>query len=133
MLRSLKNVVTRFLLLVFFMNRFPPQPQSIPLGSFEFFRKFAEIFTSQGALPISTTLVADLPPVSRTLAAKLPWYQQHQRNICHQYQRHRQQIFRPVLLVVLIPMANLPQVSTTPAAYLSPVSTTPVANCNRNK
>jgi hypothetical protein len=31
--------------------------------------KFAEIFASQGAPPVSTTPVANLPPVSRTLAA----------------------------------------------------------------
>jgi hypothetical protein len=39
----------------------------IALGSF--FRKFAEIFTSQGAPLVSTTPVENLPPVSMTLAA----------------------------------------------------------------
>jgi hypothetical protein len=34
----------------------------MPLGPFEFFRKFAEIFAAQGAPP-----VANLPPVSTTL------------------------------------------------------------------
>ncbi len=33
---------------------------------FEFFRKFAEIFASQGVPPVSTTKVANLPPVSIT-------------------------------------------------------------------
>jgi hypothetical protein len=38
----------------------------------------------------------------------------------HQYQRHRWQIFPPVSLVLLKPVANLP-----------PESTTPTANCHR--
>jgi hypothetical protein len=32
-----------FLLLVFFINQFPPSPQSIPLRPFRIFRKFAKI------------------------------------------------------------------------------------------
>jgi hypothetical protein len=51
------------LLLVFFMNQFPPRPRAFHLDRFEFFRKFAEIFGSQGAPPVSTTPVANLPPV----------------------------------------------------------------------
>ncbi len=46
----------------------------------------------------------------------------------HRYQR---QIFTPFLLALLIPVANLPPVSTIPAANLPPVSTTPAANCHR--
>ncbi len=61
-----------FLRLVFFMNQFRPHPRVFRLDRFEFFRKFAEIFASQGAPPVSTTPVANLPPVSMTLAAKLP-------------------------------------------------------------
>ncbi len=49
----------------------------------------------------------------------------------HRYQRHRWQIFPPFSLALLIPVANLPPVSTIPAANLPPVSTTPVANCHR--
>jgi hypothetical protein len=49
-----------FLLLVFFLNQFPPAP-FIP---FQFFRKFAEIVESQDAPPVSMTPVAHLPPVS---------------------------------------------------------------------
>jgi hypothetical protein len=48
-----------FLLLVFFHESVSPQPQNIPLGLFQIFRKFAEIFTSQGAPPVSTTLMAN--------------------------------------------------------------------------
>jgi hypothetical protein len=33
----------------FFMNQFPPSPRESHLDRFEFFRKFAEIFASQGA------------------------------------------------------------------------------------
>jgi hypothetical protein len=46
--------------------------------------------------------------------------QQHWRQNCRWYQRHRWQIFPPFSLVLFIPTANLP-----------PVSTTPVANCHR--
>ncbi len=57
-------------------------------------------------------------------------YQQHQRQNCHWYQRHQQQILPPGSLVLLIPVANLPPVSTTPAANLLLVSMTPVAICH---
>ena len=39
-----------------------------------------------------------------------------QVQVHHRYQRHRQQIFPPVPLVLLIPLANLPLVSTILAA-----------------
>ncbi len=59
-----KGTVSRdFLLLVFFMNQFPPSPRVSHQDRFEFFRKFAEIFASQGAQPVSTKPVANLPPV----------------------------------------------------------------------
>ncbi len=85
-----------FLPLAFFMNQFPPSPRVLHLDRFKFFRKFAEIFASQGAPPVSTTPVANfsslfasvvdtggkfatgvndaggkLPPVSTTPAANL--------------------------------------------------------------
>ncbi len=59
------------MLLVFFMNQFPPSPRVFHLDHFKFFRKFAEIFASQGAPPVSTTLVANLPPVSTTPVANI--------------------------------------------------------------
>jgi hypothetical protein len=46
------------------MNQFPPSPRVFRKGLFEFFRKFAEIFASQGA-----PSAANLPPVSTTPAA----------------------------------------------------------------
>jgi hypothetical protein len=66
---SFKGTVSRdFLLLVFIMNQFLPHPRVFHLDRFEFFRKFAEIFASQGAPPVSTTPVANFPPVSATPA-----------------------------------------------------------------
>jgi hypothetical protein len=65
------------------MNQFHTSPR-------EFFQKFAEIFASQGAPMVSTTLVANLPPVSATPAG-LP-------------------------LVSTTPAEDLPLVSLTPAA-----------------
>jgi hypothetical protein len=47
-----------FLLQVFFHESPFPKPLKIMLGSFRIFRKFAEIFASQGAPPVSTTPVA---------------------------------------------------------------------------
>jgi hypothetical protein len=41
------------------MRAVSPKPLSIPLGPFEFFRKFAEIFAAQGAPPVSLTPVAN--------------------------------------------------------------------------
>ncbi len=43
----------------FFHESASPQAQTIPLGPFRIFQKFAEIFASQGALPVSTTTVAN--------------------------------------------------------------------------
>jgi hypothetical protein len=89
----LKVTVSRdLLLLVFFMNQFPPSPRVSHWDGFKFFQKFAESFASQG-----------LPPVSTTPAANF-----------HRYQRHRREILPPVSRVSLIPVANLPPVSTTP-------------------
>jgi hypothetical protein len=42
------------------MNQFPPSPRVFHLDRFEFFRKFAEIFASQGAPPASLTPVAGI-------------------------------------------------------------------------
>jgi hypothetical protein len=59
-----KGTVSRdFLLLVFFMNQFPPSPRVFHLDRFEFFRKFAEIFASQGAPPVSATPVANFSTI----------------------------------------------------------------------
>jgi hypothetical protein len=51
----LRDSVTRVFAPGFLHESVSPQPQSIPLRLFRIFRKFAEIFASQGAPPISTT------------------------------------------------------------------------------
>jgi hypothetical protein len=76
------------------MNQFPPSPRVSHLDRLKFFRKFAEIFASQGAPPVSMTPLANLLPVSLVLltpVTNLP-------------------------PVTTIPAANLPPVSTTPAS-----------------
>jgi hypothetical protein len=109
------------------------KPLIITLGSFRIFRKFAEIFASQGAPPVSTTSVANLLSVSITPVANCCRSQRHRRQICHRYQRHWRQILPPVPLVLLTPVANLPlPVSTIPVSNLPLVSLTPVANNGNN-
>ena len=52
----LKGTVSRdFLLLVFFMNQFPPRSRVFHLDHFEFFRKFAEIFANECLSAVTTT------------------------------------------------------------------------------
>jgi hypothetical protein len=87
-----------FLLLVFFMNQFPPSPRVSHWDRFECFRKFAEIFASKGAPPVSTTPVANFATslasvvdVSTTPTAKFPPVSTTPVAICHRYQRHRWQ------------------------------------------
>jgi hypothetical protein len=41
------------------MNQFPPSPRVSPEDRFKFFRKFVEIFTGQGAPPVSRTPTGD--------------------------------------------------------------------------
>jgi hypothetical protein len=134
-LSKFKGTVSRdFLLLVFFMNQFPPSPRVFHLDPFEFFRNFAEIFASQG-LKVHHRYQRHRRQIchrcQRHRRQNCCWYQRHRWQICHGYQRHRWQIFPPFSLALLIPVANLPPVSTIPAVNLPPVSTTPVANCHR--
>ena len=129
----IKGTVSRdFLLLVFFMNQFTPSSRVFHLDRFEFFRKFAEIFASQGAPPVSTTPVENLPPVSTTPAAKLP-----------PVSTTPVANFFPIFACVVDTggkfatgvndtSGKLPPVSATPAANLPPVLLTPVANNGNN-
>ncbi len=57
---GLKGTVSRdFLLLVFFINKFPPAPE-YPIRTVSIFlQKFVEIFASQGAPQVSTTMAAN--------------------------------------------------------------------------
>ncbi len=73
-----KGTVSRdLLLLVFLMNQFPPSHRVLHQDRFEFFRKFAEIFASQGAPPVSTICHR---------------CQRYRRQICHRCQQRRWQI-----------------------------------------
>jgi hypothetical protein len=45
------------------MNQFPLSPRIFHLDRFECLRKFPEIFTSQGAPPVSRTLVANFSTI----------------------------------------------------------------------
>ena len=59
-----KGTVSRdFLLLVFFVNQFPPSPRVFHLDHFKFFQKFAEKFASQGAPLVSATPVANFSTI----------------------------------------------------------------------
>jgi hypothetical protein len=89
------------------MIQFPPSPRVFYLDRLEFFRKFAEIFPSQGAPPVSTTPVANFPPESATPVANFSTIfasvvetggkfatgvNENQRQIYHLCQRRRWQI-----------------------------------------
>ncbi len=84
------------------MNQFTPHPRVFRLDRFKFFRKFAEIFASQGAPPVSTTPVTNLPPISATPAANFYTIfasvvdQRHRRQICHRCRWHRWQIMATI-------------------------------------
>ncbi len=96
-LDKLKGTVSRvFLLLVFFMNQFPPAPEypiRIVSDFFENLRRYSQVKVHHG----------------------YQWhrwqngrqYQWHWLQIFHCYQRHQRQILPPVSLVLLIPVANL--------------------------
>jgi hypothetical protein len=82
------------------MNQFPPSPRVFHLDRFEFFRKFAQIFGSQGAPPVSTTPVANFSTIFASV------------------------VDTGVKFATGVNYAGgkLPRVSTTPAAKLPPVS-----------
>jgi hypothetical protein len=74
--RRFKGTVSRdVLLLVFFMNQFPPSPNSIPLRPFQFCSKISRDIRKSRCTTgindngVSRTPAAKLPPVSTTLAA----------------------------------------------------------------
>jgi hypothetical protein len=56
---SYRDSATRFFASSFFHQSVSPNPLSIPLGPFQIFTKFTEIFAAQGALPVSLTTVAN--------------------------------------------------------------------------
>jgi hypothetical protein len=61
----------------FFHELSPPKPLKITLGSLRLFRKFAEVFASQGAPTVSMTPVANLPLVST-----MPTIASEEANLC---------------------------------------------------
>ena len=60
------------------------------LDRFEFFRKFAEIFASQGAPPVSTTPVANFSTIFASVVDTGGKFATR-RQICRRYQRHHWQ------------------------------------------
>ncbi len=115
----------------FFYESDSPHPQIIPLGPFRIFSKIrGDIRKSWCTTGINDTggkFATGVNDTGGNIAAGI----NDTGGICHRYQRHRRQILPPVSLVLLIPVANLPPVSTIPVANLPPVSTTPVAICHR--
>jgi hypothetical protein len=121
-IRDIKGTVSRdFLLLVFFMNQFPPSPRVFDLDRFEFFRKFAEIFACQGAPLVSRTPVANF---STTFASVVDTGGNFATGV--------NDTGGKFATGVNDAGGKLPPVSTTLAANLPPVSTTPVANNGNN-
>jgi hypothetical protein len=57
------RTLTRFFASGFFHESGSPQPQSILVRTFQIFRKFKEIFASQGAPAVSTTPVANFSTI----------------------------------------------------------------------
>jgi hypothetical protein len=58
-IRGLKGTVPRDFRLQVFYESVSPKPLIIPLGRFEFFRKYAQIYAAQGAPPVSLTPLAN--------------------------------------------------------------------------
>jgi hypothetical protein len=109
--------VTRFFASGFFHESVSPDPRVFRLDHFEFFRKFAKIFASQGAPPVSATLVANFYTIFASVVdtgGKFATgvndtggkfaagvndagrYLRHRRQICHRCQRHRWQIMATI-------------------------------------
>ncbi len=113
-----KGTVSRdFLLLVFFMNQFPPSSRVYHLDRlnsrrysrvkvhhryqwdrWQIFPPFslALLIPVANLLPASTIPAANLPPVSTTPVANCHRYQRHRRQICRQRRWHRLQIMATI-------------------------------------
>jgi hypothetical protein len=98
------------------MNQFPPSPRVFLLDRFKFFRKFAEIFASQGSPPVVnfSTIFTSVVDTGGKFATGV------------------NDTGGKFSTAVKDAGGKLPPVSTTPAANLPPVSTTPVANNGNN-
>ncbi len=122
-LRIFKGTVSRdFLLLVFFINQFPPSPIVSHLDCFEFFRKFAEIFEDQG-WKMKMKKIFNRENFNNFVGTPLDSRGYTYTHFCLQVQ------FK-------VPAAwyyshCLPPVSATPVANLPPALLIPVAICHR--
>jgi hypothetical protein len=105
----------------FFHESSSPKPLKITLGHFKFFRKFAEIFASQSAPPVSTTPVANFATSSAGVV-----------NTGGKFVTGVNDTGGKFVTNVNSAGGKLPPVSTTPEANLPPVSTTHVANNGNN-
>ena len=103
------------------MNQFPPSPRVFHLDRFEFFRKFAEIFASQGAPPVSTTPVANVSTIFASVVDTSGKFATGVNDTGGKFATG-----------VNDAGGKLPPVSTTPAANLPLVSMAPVANNGNN-
>jgi hypothetical protein len=104
------------------MNQFPPSPRVFHLDRFEFVRKFAEIFASQGAPPVSTTPVANFSTIFARVVDTGGKFATGVNDTSGKFATGG----------VNDAGGKLPPVSTTPAANLPLVSLTPVANKGNN-
>jgi hypothetical protein len=103
------------------MNQFPPSPRVFHLDRFEFFRKFAEIFASQGAPPVSTTPVVNFSTIFASVVDTGGKFATGVNDTGGKFATGDNDAG-----------GKLPPVSMTPAANLPPVSLTPVANNSNN-
>jgi hypothetical protein len=92
------------------MNQFPHSPRVFRLDRFEFFRKFAEIFASQGAPPVSTTLVANFSTIFAKVVVTGGKFTSGVNDTGGKF-----------VTSVNDAVGKLPPVSTTPAANLPPM------------
>jgi hypothetical protein len=99
------------------MNQFPPSPRVFHLDRFELFRKFAEIFASEGVPPVSTTPVANFSTIFASVVDTGGKFSTGVNNTGGKFAAG-----------VNDAGGKLPPISTTQAANLPPVSLTPVAN-----
>ncbi len=94
-----RDSVTRFFASDFFHESPSSKSLKVIQGWSGIFSKFAEIFASQGAPPVSTTPVANLLLILLVLlipVANLPPVSMTSVAICPRYQRHRWQIMRTI-------------------------------------
>jgi hypothetical protein len=103
------------------MDQFPPSPIVFRLDRFEFFRKFLEIFSSQGAPPLSTTPVANFSTIFASVVDNGGKFATGVNDTSGKFANG-----------VNDAGGKLPPVSRTLAANLPPVSLTPVANTGNN-